>query len=109
MPSPHITPPKFLICDPSPADLAEDPDLEEVDFILHTHLPRFLAAAQLDEDSRMTFIDPIAWYDDPATALPPTSRSEDHATAMARLMREMGDWYRQCRFDEETLCDLGDN
>lgn len=68
-------PPRFLECQGSTLE-----EHDAVVWILHTAAPRFLAGS---DDHGVTFR-VIQWFDDPSTL---------DAAAMARLMREMGDWY----------------
>ena len=78
--------PKFLICWD-----ANEPDLE---FVLHTDTPRFLA--QVFETELGTEIRPVQEYEKWPT--------ETTAQSAASLMREMGDWYaEQQLLDDEDF------
>lgn len=67
--------PRFLVCDSH--------DHPELEFVLHTQFPRFLAQTR-DETHEYIRLEPVMWFDSPGGL---------NEMQLARLMREMGDWF----------------
>lgn len=85
--------PKFMICEPMPSEGMNQ--YKEVEFILHTEFPAFVAVTDEEEDEFGGLgITPIHWFQEP-TGL--------DVSEMARLMREMGDWYVRCCAETDWL------
>jgi hypothetical protein len=65
--------PKFLLCQNKG---------DKQQYVLHTQSPRFLAVVKRNAD-RSIDINPTEFYDNPVV----------DAVSLAKLMRELGDWY----------------
>lgn len=55
---------------------------KETKYVLHTENPRFIATVTVNPDKTIDII-PSEWIDKPIA----------NASLLAKLMREMGDWY----------------
>jgi hypothetical protein len=84
--------PKFLFCEPDP-----DHDLDDVQgYALHLHEPPFLARFHCNEDGLIEG-NLVKWFTDQAAFIQQQlDAGIEPASTMARLMREAGDFIREC-------------
>lgn len=83
--------PKFLFCEPDP-----DEDDSLLGYILHTQEPAFLAAF-IEHDNGVREGNLVRWFTDQSGFI--TRQLEagiEPASTMARLIREAGDFMREC-------------
>lgn len=90
MPDPVL--PKFLFCEPDP-----DTDLDDVlGYVLHLHEPACLARFHQNEDGLIEGT-LVRWFTDQGQFISRQLEAGiEPAGTLARLMREAGDFMREC-------------